>query len=351
MRTVDDPGTAKPPDPAPAAPPGRPPGPAGVGAILFAAAGLYRRRAGPLVLIATIFLVPSALVGVLEERASSEGAAPNPEAAEPGTGKADGGAVAGLARDGVGPAAPPAAPAPVVGPATSTTPGQAAEELFSGLTARDAFERAVWLFIGSLFTSMLAAAVAREAALAVTGRPPAPLHSAGYGFAHVLGLGFLGILAAAWSLFLLLLGLPAFLLLSMLQRGMSSGIAAGVAFLLALPVALVFATLASLGIPVFVLEGRRGMNALLRVWALVRGELRHVAVAVATILAVGLAASGLATALAAATGASIGPALAAGVVGAPFEALVAFFLYLDLRSRKEPLTVARLEGELTKNAP
>jgi len=349
VRSVDDPGTAKPPDPgsAPVGPAGRSPGVGGAGAILYTAAGLYRRRSGPLVLIATIFLVPSALVGVLEERAATEVPAPPPGADDAKA--ADGGLGAPVAREGGAGAAP--AVAPVVGPATTSTPGPPADEFLSGLTARDAFERAVWLFIGSLFTSMLAAAVAREAALAVTGRAPAPVQSAGYGFAHVLGLAFLGVLAAAWSLFLLLLAFPAFLVLSLLQKGLSTGIATALAFLLALPVALVFATLASLGIPVFVLEGRRGMNALLRVWTLVRGEVRHVAVTVSVILAIGLAASGLATAIAAATGASIGPGLAAGIVGAPFEALVAFFLYLDLRSRKEPLTVARLETDLTRNAP
>jgi len=316
----------------------------GVGAILRTAAQLYRRRAGPLVLIATIFLVPNALLGVLERRAE-EGPEPIPAAS--GDVALDGGAGSGAQDAGPG---KPASSAPSVGPAPAAQPGPLVEEVLP-ISARDAFVRTVWLFIGSLFTSMLAAAVAREAALAVTGRDPGPMRSAGFGFAHVLGLGFLGILAAAWSLFLLLFAAPAFMLLSALQGSLPGGVISAIAVALAFPIALVFATLASLGIPVFVLEGRRGMNALFRVWGLVRGDIRHAISTVLALLVLGLTASGLAMALAAATGASIAPGLAAGIIGAPFEALVAFFLYLDLRARKERLSVATLQGDLTRNAP
>ena len=321
----------------------------GVGLILRTALGLYRRRAGPLLLVAAIFLLPNALLGVLERRAS-EGpgptSPPSPEVVDAGP------PAAGAAAEAKPPAPrPPTIEAAPPGAAPAAEPGPSADEVLPNLSAHEAFVRTVWLFIGSLFTSMLAAAVAREAAVAVTGREPAPLHSAGFGFAHVLGLGFLAVLAAAWSLFLLLFAAPAFMLLSLLQGTVPSGVVSGIALGLAFPIALVFAGLASLGIPVFVLEGRRGMGAILRVWVLVRGEVRHTAATVAALLLLGLAASGLALGLSAATGASVVPALAAGIVGAPFEALIAFFLYLDLRARKERLTLATLEGDLARNAP
>jgi len=323
---------------APPGPPGRPAGAGTVGAVLRAAAELYRRRAGPLVLVATIFLVPNAVLGVLERRAeeSVPPAATAPEGLPEGTGAAR--------------APAPARPAEV-GPAEAAPPGPPSEDVLTGLTAREVTVRGVWLFIGSLFTSMLAAAVSREAALAVVGRAPAPLRSAGYGFARVLGLGLLAILAAAWAFFLFLFMAPAFVVLSLLQRSIPAGITSAAAALLAFPVAVVFATLASIGIPVFVVEGRRGMGALVRVWLLVRGEIKHVAATVVILLFVGLAASGLAFAVATSGSSGVAAALAFGIVGAPFEGLIAFFLYLDLRARKERVTVATLEGELARHAP
>jgi len=113
----------------------------------------------------------------------------------------------------------------------------------------------------------------------------------------------------------------------------------------------VFTTLASLGIPVFVLEGRRGMGALLRVWLLARGEVRHVLGTALVLLLLGVAASGLAVAGEAAFGDEVAPALAVGIAVAPFGALVAFFLYLDLRARKERVTLATLQGDIARNAP
>lgn len=306
-----------------------------MGTILRAAAELYRRRAGPLLLVATMFLVPNALLSVLEQRASegAPAAAPAPEE------RADAGPVTAAPRP------------PEMGPTEAAPPGPPSEDVLTGLTAREVVVRAVWVFIGGLFTSMLAAAVSREATLGVVGREPAPLRSAGYGFAHVLGLGLLGILAAAWAFFLFLFMAPAFVLLSLLQRSLPVALTSAAAALLALPVALVFAGLASLGIPVFVIEGRRGMGALVRVWLLVRGEVKHAVAAVVLLLAVGLVASGLALAVAGAGMPGATAALAFGIVGAPLEALIAFFLYLDLRARKERLSIAALEGELARHAP
>jgi len=329
---------------------GPPAGVGSTGAILRTAAELYRRRAGPLVLIAVIFLVPNALLGVLERRAAESSAGSGPDSPLLADGGAAGASADGGAADGGGSDAGPSAASPSPG-SPAGKDGAPGEDLFAGINARDAFESLVWLFIGSLFTSMLAAAVAREAGLAVAGRDPAPLRSVGYGFAHVLGLGFLGILAAAWSLVLLLLAAPVFMVLSLLERVLSTGVVSALAVLLAIPVALVFTTLASLGIPVFVLEGRRGMGALIRVWLLARGEVRHVFATALVLLLVGVTASGLAKALETVTGEGVAPVLAVGVLVAPFAALVAFFLYLDLRARKERVTLATVQDDLSRNAP
>jgi hypothetical protein len=69
------------------------------------------------------------------------------------------------------------------------------------------------------------------------------------------------------------------------------------------------------------------------------------------ILLVGLTASGAAMGLALATGASLLPVLLTGIVAAPLEGLLAFVLYLDLRTRRERFGVASLRAELSRNAP
>jgi hypothetical protein len=320
-----------------------------VAAVFRTAFELYRRRAGPHLLVAAMFTVPSVFLGLLEQRAASGTADDVPSAGSP-------------AAPGPATTSTPAAPAPptaLAAPAATSAgigpapPGTAAapEIGLESLSVRDIAIRMVWLLIRGLFTAMLVAAVVREAALAVTGRPPAPLASAGYGFAHVLGLGFVGVLAASWALLLLFVAMPLFFLLSVLQRVLPAGAVAGLTLLVGLPVAVLFLTLVALAIPTFVVEGRRGGAALLRVWVLLRGELRHVAATAAVVLAVGFAVGALALAMASATGSVVLPAMAAELLATPFEALVAFFLYLELRSTKERLDVALLEAEVVRNAP
>jgi len=346
-----------------------------LGMIARTALELYRRRAFPLLLVATAFLVPSAVLGVLQQRADEERDVPASEAAPPAPAPASGaasptvpagppgpGAAAqapaaeaptGPAPASLGPA--PASPGPAPsppGPAPAATPAPGSvEPAGSGLpSARELAVRGVWTLIGGLFTTMLAAAVAREGALAVTGREPQPGRSVGYGLAHVLGLALLGLLAAAWTLLFLLVAFPLFFVLSVLQRSVP-GLGTALSLAAAVPLALVFVALVSLSIPVYVVEGRRGLAAVLRVWELSRGELRHVAAAVLLILLVGLVASGAAMGLALATGASLLAVLLTGIVAAPLEGLLAFVLYLDLRTRRGRFGVASLQAELARNAP
>jgi hypothetical protein len=314
--------------------------------IVRTAAGLYRRRALPLLLVATAFLVPSALLGVLQQRAEEDRDRPAAEESRaPGGGAASGSSATPAAPAGSRPPSGAEASPSLAPPAIA--PGDGAGDLPS---ARELAVRGVWILIGGLFTSMLAAAVAREGALAVTGREPQPGRSIGYGLAHVLGLALIGLLAAAFTLLFLLVAFPLFFVLSLLQRSAPAlGTAASLAA--AIPLALVFVALASLAIPVYVVEGRRGLAAVLRVWELSRGELRHVVSAVLLILLVGLAASGAALALALATGTSLLPVLLTGILAGPLEGLLAFVVYLDLRARRERLGIAALQAEVARNAP
>jgi hypothetical protein len=208
----------------------------------------------------------------------------------------------------------------------------------------------VWALIGGLFTTMLAAAVAREGALAVAGREPQPARSIGYGLAHVLGLGLVGVLAALSTALLLMVFFPFFFLASLLQRAVP---VLGTALALAgsVPLALAFVALVSLGVPVYVVEGRRGLAALSRVWQLARGAVAHVAGATLLLLLVGLTASGAAMGIAAATGSSLLPVVLTGIAAAPLEGLLGFLLYLDLRARRERFGAAGLQADLARHAP
>jgi len=348
-------------------PPSGPPAQS-LGMMVRTALELYRRRAFPMLLVATAFLVPSAVLGVLQQRAEEERDLPASEATPPEPAPASGAASSTAPAGPPGPgatltapaAAAPTGPAPASlgpspsppGPAPAATPSPGSgESAGSGLpSARELAVRGIWTLIGGIFTTMLAAAVAREGALAVTGREPQPGRSVGYGLAHVLGLALLGLLAAAWTLLFLLVAFPLFFVLSVLQRSVP-GLGTALSLAAAIPLALVFVALVSLSIPVYVVEGRRGLAAVLRVWELSRGELRHVAAAVLLILLVGLVASGAAMGLALATGASLLPVLLTGIVAAPLEGLLAFVLYLDLRTRRGRFGVASLQADLARNAP
>jgi hypothetical protein len=112
---------------------------------------------------------------------------------------------------------------------------------------------------------------------------------------------------------------------------------------------LIFAVMLSVSIPALIVEDRRGSDALGRSWNLVKGHFWHV---VGVIVVAGLI-TGIVSGIIGALGgdawflrwvfSSIGT-----IVTAPFTALVAVLLYVDLRARTEALTAATLRSEVAR---
>jgi hypothetical protein len=112
---------------------------------------------------------------------------------------------------------------------------------------------------------------------------------------------------------------------------------------------LIFLVMLSVSIPALIVEDRRGSAALGRSWGLVKGHFWHV---VGVTLVAGLLA-GVVSGLIGAIGGdawfprwiftSIGT-----IVTAPFTALVAVLLYVDLRARAESLTATTLRNEVSR---
>jgi hypothetical protein len=106
----------------------------------------------------------------------------------------------------------------------------------------------------------------------------------------------------------------------------------------------------SVAIPALVIENRRGTEALKRSWNLVSGHFWH-ALAVLLVAAI---ISGIVGSILGAIGGDnwfvrwIFQAIAQ-IITAPFSALVAVVLYLDLRARKEALSADILRAELAWN--
>jgi hypothetical protein len=112
---------------------------------------------------------------------------------------------------------------------------------------------------------------------------------------------------------------------------------------------LIFLVMLSVSIPALIVEGRRGSDALGRSWNLVRGNFWHV---VGVLVVAGLITGAISGIIGALGGnawflrwifSSIGT-----IVTAPFTALVAVLLYVDLRARSEALTAATLRTEVSR---
>jgi hypothetical protein len=112
---------------------------------------------------------------------------------------------------------------------------------------------------------------------------------------------------------------------------------------------LIFLVMLSVSIPALIVEDRRGSDALGRSWNLVKGNFWHV---VGVIVVAGLITGTISGIIGAIGGnawflrwvfSSIGT-----IVTAPFTALVAVLLYVDLRARGEALTAATLRGEVSR---
>jgi len=130
---------------------------------------------------------------------------------------------------------------------------------------------------------------------------------------------------------------------------------------LLIPVSIVYmifvGTMLAVAIPSLVVENKRGTEALSRSWELVKGHFWHV---FGTIFVAGLIAGVVAGVVGGIFGGMggvggnwvtrwIGDSLAT-IITAPFTALVAVLLYVDVRVRKESLTVEQLRQELQTDA-
>jgi hypothetical protein len=125
------------------------------------------------------------------------------------------------------------------------------------------------------------------------------------------------------------------------------GLAVGIGFVLFIIPGIIFLVMFAVAVPVVVVENRRGTEAMRRSWELVRGHFWHVlgVIVVAAII------TGLVQAVFNAIGGSNAVLeLILGTIGqiivAPFSALVAILLYLDVRARVESLTPSQLRTEL-----
>lgn len=193
----------------------------------------------------------------------------------------------------------------------------AARGLFDAL-----FVGALALAISVVIWALLEAAIVRAAAQATLGDPIDVEASYRWGFRRIGSV----ILVA------LLVGLAVL----------------GGLILLVIP-GLIFAVMLSVAIPALIVEDRRGTDAMGRSWNLVRGHFWHV---VGVIVVAGLIA-GIVSGIIGALGGdawflrwvftSIGT-----IVTAPFTALVAVLLYVDLRARSEALSAATLRTEVSR---
>jgi hypothetical protein len=196
----------------------------------------------------------------------------------------------------------------------------------------------VGVIIAVVITAVLQAAVLRAAAQATIGDPVDATESYKFGFEKVGSVIWLSILVGLVTLSIMILGV---LLVFAVK-------ALGVLIII---VGVVFAVWASVSlsasIPVLVIEDKRGTEAMKRSWNLVKGDFWHV---LGTLIVAGLivgVVSGIFTSLGGSNwvlGWIFGSI--ARVITAPFTALVAVLLYLDLRARKEGLTASTLRGEL-----
>jgi hypothetical protein len=179
---------------------------------------------------------------------------------------------------------------------------------------------AIGALIAVLISAVLQAATVRAAAQATIGDPVDAEASYRYGLDRV------------WSVILL-----SFLVALIVAVG----------FILLVIPGIIFLVFLSVSIPVLVVEGRRGTEAMGRSWDLVRGHFWHVlGVILVAALIVGLV-SGLIGEIGGDSWVArwIFSAIAQ-IVTAPFAALVSVLLYLDLRARSEALSSATLRREL-----
>lgn len=116
---------------------------------------------------------------------------------------------------------------------------------------------------------------------------------------------------------------------------------------------LILIVMFAVAIPALVVENRKGTEAMGRSWNLVKGHFWHVVVVILVAAIIAGVVSGIIN--------GIGTAISDNwfvtwvfqaigqIIVAPFSALVAVLLYVDLRARTEALTADQLRGELATN--
>jgi hypothetical protein len=179
---------------------------------------------------------------------------------------------------------------------------------------------AIGALIAVLISAVLQAAILRAAAQATIGDPVDVEASYRYGFRRL------------WSV----------ILVSLLV-----GLIVAVGFVLLVIPGIIFLVFLSVSIPVLIVEGRRGTEAMGRSWNLVKGNFWHaLGVIVVSALIVGIL-SGIIGGIGGNNWAVrwIFTAIAQ-ILTVPFASLVSVLLYLDLRARSESLSAETLRGEL-----
>jgi hypothetical protein len=179
---------------------------------------------------------------------------------------------------------------------------------------------AIAALIAVLISAVLQAAILRAAAQATIGDPVDVEASYRYGLKRL------------WSV----------ILVSILV-----GLVVAVGFILLVIPGIIFLVFLSVSIPVLIVEGRRGTEAMGRSWNLVKGNFWHAfGVIVVAALIVGII-SGIIGAIGGHNWAVrwIFTAIAQ-ILTVPFASLVSVLLYLDLRARSESLSADTLRQEL-----
>jgi hypothetical protein len=178
--------------------------------------------------------------------------------------------------------------------------------------------------IAVIISAALQAALVRGAALATVGDPIDVEASYQYGFRRFGSVFWISLLV---------------------------GLIVAVGFLLLIIPGIIFLTMLAVAIPALIVENQRGTGALGRSWSLVKGHFWHV---LGTIVVAAIITGVISSILGAVGGSnwflqwifgSIGT-----IVTAPYSALIAILLYVDLRARTEGLTGDRLRTDLSAAA-
>ena len=176
------------------------------------------------------------------------------------------------------------------------------------------------LAIAIIIPAVLQAALTRGAALASVGDPVDAEASYRYGFRKFGSVLWISILV---------------------------GLVVGIGFLLLIIPGVIFLTMLAVTIPALIVEDQRGTSAMGRSWNLVKGHFWHVLGTIVVAAIITSVVSGIFQLFGGSNWflqwifGSIGT-----IITAPFAALVAVLLYVDLRVRGEQLTGDRLRQEL-----